>query len=341
MFGGGCVTRAGGPAYPFVLASAEVGLATTSGGGLASLTETNIPGQVLPITPVLQAQDGTFVGTVSTGQGQTNMIGFDNSGNVKWSVPNDYPEIATADGGVIGASGITYDSNGNATGQLGPLPTYSWVGYAYQYGSVDQVSHTPPMPASSFWAAIGGNHYGTAMPTLGTQLDIQDDNSAWVVLGNYEAGVLYPPCAKIGQILLPNLPPNAQTCSIEGFEFSAPPGYNLREIVAAGKAGGKWNPNSWARAVGQCGTYDYQRMIVSPGKYNWIQGYVNVGNIGVGAYLEGAGWSRDWAHVIANVVYAHLKRTKNAGPITGAIDPSYFTYLGWDFANEGSNPTCN
>jgi len=74
------------------------------------------------ITPVLQAQDGTFVGTVGIGPSWAaalwNMIGFDGSGNVKWSVPNDSPQIATADGGVIGASGITYDSNGNATGRV-------------------------------------------------------------------------------------------------------------------------------------------------------------------------------------------------------------------------------
>jgi hypothetical protein len=31
-----------------------------------------------------------------------------------WSVPNDYPQIVTADGGVIGASGVTYDDQGKA-----------------------------------------------------------------------------------------------------------------------------------------------------------------------------------------------------------------------------------
>jgi hypothetical protein len=143
--------------------SVEFGLATTSGGSLASLTETNIPGQALPITPVLQAQDGTFIGTVAVGTPatpgflatvtQTNMIAFDTSGKVKWSVPNDSPQIATADGGVIGASGTTYDSNGNATGQLGTLPTYAWTGDAYpqSQGVVTQVASTPPDVATSFW----------------------------------------------------------------------------------------------------------------------------------------------------------------------------------------------
>ena len=111
--------------------------------------------------------------------------------------------------------------------------------------------------------------------------------------------------------------------------------------VRTGKAGGKWNVNSWTRAVGHCGTYDYQRSIVSPGEFIYIQAYTPVSNINVGAYMEGAGWSRDWTHLIANVVYAHLKKTKNRGPITGSFEPSYNTYLGWDLANEGVNPTCH
>jgi len=63
---------------------------------------------------VLQAQDGSFYGNDNNG----NMIKANQSGDVKWSVPNDSPQIATADGGVIGSSGITYDKNGHATGQV-------------------------------------------------------------------------------------------------------------------------------------------------------------------------------------------------------------------------------
>jgi hypothetical protein len=118
------------------------GVATTSGES-ASSTTTSIPSQAGPLTPILQAQDGTFVGTVSIGPSpgtvtQTNMIAFDQSGKVKWSVPNDSPQIATADGGVIGASGITYDASGNTTGQ-GALPgTPSWQGFLYS-GTGDPV----------------------------------------------------------------------------------------------------------------------------------------------------------------------------------------------------------
>jgi len=101
------------------------GLATTSGSNIASSTTFTIPSQAGPIVPLLQAQDGTFVGTVGTGPNpgsitQTNMIGFNTSG-LNWSVPGDSPQIATADGGVIGSSGVTYDNNGKATGQISLL----------------------------------------------------------------------------------------------------------------------------------------------------------------------------------------------------------------------------
>src|SRR5262249_33578236 len=90
-----------------------------------------------PVVPILQAQGGSFIGTLGNdfvrplGNG---MVAFDQSGNVRWTVPNEEPKIATADGGVIGKSGIMYDQNGSVTGQVGTLPTYSWKG-AYQRGS--------------------------------------------------------------------------------------------------------------------------------------------------------------------------------------------------------------
>jgi hypothetical protein len=81
-----------------------------------------------PIYPALQAQDGSFYGTDNNG----NMISFSQSGNVIWSVPNDYPQMATADGGVVGASGITFDDQGRANGQIANMPTQSWTRNAYQ-----------------------------------------------------------------------------------------------------------------------------------------------------------------------------------------------------------------
>ena len=106
-------------------------MAITNGTSVTAITPPDIPGESGVVVPVLQAQDGSFVGTYRDSSGQTDMIAFDQSGNVRWIVPNDTPTIATDDGGVIGQSGITYDQSGNATGQTNSY-TQSWPGYSYQ-----------------------------------------------------------------------------------------------------------------------------------------------------------------------------------------------------------------
>jgi hypothetical protein len=90
-----------------------------------------------------------------------NMIRFSPTGTVWWAVPNDSPKIATADGGVIGSSGITYDHNGRATGQIPNPAIQSWMGNSYQYGSVDQVVFSPLSVAASFWAFAQANPSST------------------------------------------------------------------------------------------------------------------------------------------------------------------------------------
>jgi hypothetical protein len=104
------------------------------------------------IQPTLQRADGSYIGTDGT-----NTYAFTASGSPLWTVPNDTPQVATADRGVIGASGITYDENGNATGQLTSLPTYSWIGNAYQLGSVELVAFGQVNLANTFAALLGGN----------------------------------------------------------------------------------------------------------------------------------------------------------------------------------------
>jgi hypothetical protein len=79
------------------------------------------------VQPVLQRADGSYIGTVSTSTANP-MIAFTSSGNTLWMAPNDSPQIATAGGGVIGASGTTYDQNGNVTGQIVNMRTRSWAG---------------------------------------------------------------------------------------------------------------------------------------------------------------------------------------------------------------------
>jgi hypothetical protein len=153
------------------------GMAVTTGASVSIVAAPAVAGQGTAIENILQAQDGSFIGAFGSGSplcidpidcGPLNsMVAFDASGNVRWVVPNDQPQIATADGGVIGQSGITYDSNGNATGQPGGLPTYSWTGNAYQQqGSVEQISADLLFDlydiATSFWAVAGGNYSDNA-----------------------------------------------------------------------------------------------------------------------------------------------------------------------------------
>ena len=133
------------------------GIAVTSGTGV-SVLDAPLAGQA---EPVLQAQDGSFVGSYGF-----DMVSFDQSGNVRWMVPNYSPLMATADGGVIATtdyvSATVFDQNGNATGQIPNMPIYSWKG-AYQTGSVDSVLPVLDLAstiATSFSAVPGGNLTG-------------------------------------------------------------------------------------------------------------------------------------------------------------------------------------
>lgn len=113
------------------------------------------------IQPLLQLSDGSFVGNSDDG-----MANFDAAGNVKWDVPGYSPQMATADGSVIaqsadGSSNVTFDSNGNATGQLADFPQYqSWFGDGYNLGSVEQFAVVPVDYAATFAALAGANQSG-------------------------------------------------------------------------------------------------------------------------------------------------------------------------------------
>ena len=165
VFGGGLITNADtGVLLTWTLSwdagcafvrSPTGGAAVTNGTSVTLVSPPAVRGGA--IAPVLQAQDGSFVGTYQGSSGQTDMIAFDISGNVRWTVPNDTPLIATADGGVIGQSGITYDANGNATGQIDSASTRSWFGYAYQVGSVEQVFKHAQYVAGGYWPFKSAN----------------------------------------------------------------------------------------------------------------------------------------------------------------------------------------
>jgi hypothetical protein len=119
------------------------------------------------LNPVLQAQDGSFIGT-RWSDSEQNLIAFDQGGNVRWLAPGNWqPQIATADGGVIAinqdtGAAVTFDQNGNAAGQVGSLPDYSWKG-AYEDGLVESVVPAIQLAgtlARSFAAVPGGNLTG-------------------------------------------------------------------------------------------------------------------------------------------------------------------------------------
>jgi hypothetical protein len=136
-------------------------LATTSGTGV-SIAPMSVPDQQAPVQPVLQRADGSYIGTVSTSTANP-MIAFTSSGSTLWMGPNDTPRIATAGGGVIGASGTTYDQNGNVTGQMASLPIQSWTWNDYEIGSINQVAGLSVLLDASFQTHQGGQYVpGTA-----------------------------------------------------------------------------------------------------------------------------------------------------------------------------------
>ncbi|HKV39297.1 MAG TPA: hypothetical protein VJX67_08795 [Blastocatellia bacterium] len=126
-------------------------MAVTTGTSVSVMSGPSVPGQANAVVPVLQAQDGSFVGSLTDpSTGATKMVAFDQSG-IRYIVPNEQPQIATEDGGVVGKSGIAYDLNGDAAGQIGQL-IQSWTFNTYQIGSVESVIKPIVPPAMSLLA---------------------------------------------------------------------------------------------------------------------------------------------------------------------------------------------
>lgn len=143
-----------------------VQMATVAGTSASVVEQPQIPGYNRdPVVPLLQAQDGSFVGMIGTclDEGcntyQNYMIAFDTAGTVQYTVPGDIPQIATADGGVVAQSGLTYDQIGNVQGQVDGLLTQSWTAkeYSSATGFLSQVAQPPILWASSFQSVTGGN----------------------------------------------------------------------------------------------------------------------------------------------------------------------------------------
>ncbi len=159
-------------------------LTKVSSTGVSDAIGPDIPGRAdYSVVPLIQREDGTFVGTIFAGPHQSDlfdwvphMVAFDANGTVLWDVPNEQPMIATEGNGVIGWKGTVYDQNGNAIG-VSPLKDYitfdqngnvtgreavavSWTGNAYRVGSVTQFLMDPTYVALSFTAFQRGNQSG-------------------------------------------------------------------------------------------------------------------------------------------------------------------------------------
>jgi hypothetical protein len=157
---GGMITNAD-TGIVFTLQTDDIGsyIITTTGTSVSIANAQRLPSQAF-YEPVLQMQDGSFVGTATDADGNLSMVAFDATGAIRWSVPGEMPKIATADGGVIAESGVAFGPGGVASKVMQILPTFSWLGNAYQIGSVDQISIPLLFLAQSWWAYQGGNNSG-------------------------------------------------------------------------------------------------------------------------------------------------------------------------------------
>ena len=88
-----------------------MGTAVTSGTGLTVVsTAPIVAGQQGALEPMLQLEDGSFVGRVfsSVGNEWQHMVAFDAAGGLRWRVPGETPIVATLGGGLIAASGTFF-----------------------------------------------------------------------------------------------------------------------------------------------------------------------------------------------------------------------------------------
>jgi hypothetical protein len=151
-----------------MITNADTGVLLTIGADTAlytaTVTGTSVAlskGLTSWISPMLQAQDGSFFGIAYGDQGNS-MVSFDASGNVRWSVPNETPQIATADGGAIAASGNAYDQNGSVTGQSSSqIQSCTLNAYQNGQGSLQRVMAEPVDFAFTYAAFIQANPSGS------------------------------------------------------------------------------------------------------------------------------------------------------------------------------------
>ena len=83
-------------------------MAVTTGTSLSSLSVPVIPDQIGPVTPILQMQDGSFVGEVqvSAGQGQENMIASAAPVVHRWKKFDALPPVDQSNETITSVSGL-------------------------------------------------------------------------------------------------------------------------------------------------------------------------------------------------------------------------------------------
>jgi hypothetical protein len=140
----------------------------------------------------------------------------------------------------------------------------------------------------------------------------------------------YPPPP--GLQITHNVPPcSASWTAQNGSSFYAPANANWSAIYAAGQAGG-YSPFAANTAVGQFGTYDFQR---NAANNMFLSQYTNASNFGVGVYMNGAGFSMD--QMLAIGWAFSMSMSSNAG----SINQASWWIQGWEAANANKYPSTN
>ncbi len=112
-----------------------------------------------------------------------------------------------------------------------------------------------------------------------------------------------------GLTIVQGVPPGSVSYTApNGQQFYAPPSADWCDEFDAGENNGEWNIPGINSAIGQGGTYDYQR---SGG--NFYPAYTNAANYGVGVYMAGAGFSQGEMNALGSL-YSFLKSSNANSP---------------------------
>ena len=169
---------------------------------------------------------------------------------------------------------------------------------------------------------------GDAKPPKGVQVASRTDTrtDARVDVDTASAPPDKPTPSK-GLTIVHGVPEDAISLTTgDGTSFYAPPYADFCKVYATGQA--NWqNPIAAFSAIGQFGTYDFQR---DNGMF--YSAYTNASNYGVGVYMAGAGYSYNATIAIAGAFASHY--SSNAG----ADSQTTWWTKGWNDATNSAGP---